>query len=502
MRLNFIGTFLRSRKTLALFAIAVLFWLFPHKFADLYFYTLSFFNPHYQKERALIDPFFDENFYKAQYAEDLQKTQSKPLDHFLQRAGRLGGKYFKPNPWFETQLYKERLWPCLNNPFADFLGQASTKALAEAEKVEIYAQDHELFRAWMACEAFLRQGLFRPILVLPEKFKNNIPPMFKPMIPRGLQMTFSPKNNSFYKSPFLKNPTYYNATELEENTNERTELPIVRMKLFGNFEFLEHHFYGYASWKQKGKINPLMINVGVYAYEPIVFSPFSAEVEEFKTQIKSLAPGFDLLLINEELGIPQAKILPGYLFSYVDPKEVSQDKEYSVSMLLSLGGKGLSNFKNNRNLIYKFRKEVWDKEKDIPLKTNFYISRRDIHKFPQSLAKRVLPTNSKAIIYSSQFSIAIENVRQRHYFSEKLLDCFLTKTIPIYIGCPNIGDYFDTRGMFIAQNPQEIMDILKSITPDIYKKMKTYAEINLKKAQDIVKLKENIISEFYKLNIQ
>ena len=42
-----------------------------------------------------------------------------------------------------------------------------------------------------------------------------------------------------------------------------------------------------------------------------------------------------------------------------------------------------------------------------------------------------------------QFSIAIENTPEDGYFTEKLTDCILTDTTPIYIGCPNIEDYFN-----------------------------------------------------------
>ena len=51
-----------------------------------------------------------------------------------------------------------------------------------------------------------------------------------------------------------------------------------------------------------------------------------------------------------------------------------------------------------------------------------------------------------------QFSIVIENTRERNYFSEKLVDCLITKTIPIYYGCPNIEDHFDTAGWIIIES--------------------------------------------------
>lgn len=41
-----------------------------------------------------------------------------------------------------------------------------------------------------------------------------------------------------------------------------------------------------------------------------------------------------------------------------------------------------------------------------------------------------------------KYSIAIENHACNHYWTEKIADCFLTWTMPIYYGAPNIFDYF------------------------------------------------------------
>jgi hypothetical protein len=41
-----------------------------------------------------------------------------------------------------------------------------------------------------------------------------------------------------------------------------------------------------------------------------------------------------------------------------------------------------------------------------------------------------------------RFSIAIENSRHEHYWTEKFADCVLAGTVPVYHGCPNIQDYF------------------------------------------------------------
>ena len=47
------------------------------------------------------------------------------------------------------------------------------------------------------------------------------------------------------------------------------------------------------------------------------------------------------------------------------------------------------------------------------------------------------------------FSVAIENSRVENYHTEKVHDCFATGTIPIYFGCPNIGDFFNPEGIII-----------------------------------------------------
>jgi hypothetical protein len=44
-----------------------------------------------------------------------------------------------------------------------------------------------------------------------------------------------------------------------------------------------------------------------------------------------------------------------------------------------------------------------------------------------------------------RFSIAIENTSAPYYFTEKINDCFLAYTVPLYYGCKNIGKYFPEK---------------------------------------------------------
>ena len=67
-----------------------------------------------------------------------------------------------------------------------------------------------------------------------------------------------------------------------------------------------------------------------------------------------------------------------------------------------------------------------------------------------------------------RYSIVIENCKRDYWFTEKLIDCFMTGTIPVYWGCPSIGDFFDTEGMIMFDNSQELKTILETCDEDLY----------------------------------
>ena len=78
------------------------------------------------------------------------------------------------------------------------------------------------------------------------------------------------------------------------------------------------------------------------------------------------------------------------------------------------------------------------------------------------------------------FSIAIENDSYETYFTEKIIDCFQTGTVPIYMGAPDIGDHFNIDGIIQLKDIREKngkydLDIL---TPELYQSMKGAIEDN------------------------
>lgn len=62
-----------------------------------------------------------------------------------------------------------------------------------------------------------------------------------------------------------------------------------------------------------------------------------------------------------------------------------------------------------------------------------------------------------------RFSIVVENCQADYYFSEKLIDCFQTGTIPLYYGCPSINKFFHLNEKFIFNDEIELEAILQKI---------------------------------------
>lgn len=65
------------------------------------------------------------------------------------------------------------------------------------------------------------------------------------------------------------------------------------------------------------------------------------------------------------------------------------------------------------------------------------------------------------------FSVAIENDATDDYFSEKILDCFMTSTIPIYFGSDCVYKFFNPKGIINIKEFNDLKDI-KSISKDMY----------------------------------
>lgn len=87
------------------------------------------------------------------------------------------------------------------------------------------------------------------------------------------------------------------------------------------------------------------------------------------------------------------------------------------------------------------------------------------------------------------FSIAIENCKEDYYFTEKLIDCFLSGTVPIYYGCPSINKFFNEKGILHFTTPNECLNIINTLSIEKYNELLPYIKENFEKAKQYTELK-------------
>ena len=75
------------------------------------------------------------------------------------------------------------------------------------------------------------------------------------------------------------------------------------------------------------------------------------------------------------------------------------------------------------------------------------------------------------------YSVVIENVSESDYFTEKLLDCMLCGTLPIYYGPKNIGEYFNLLGIIACDSIAEFQaSIAATVNPPNESQLAAMAE--------------------------
>jgi len=97
-----------------------------------------------------------------------------------------------------------------------------------------------------------------------------------------------------------------------------------------------------------------------------------------------------------------------------------------------------------------------------------------------------------------KFSVAIENGISDNYFTEKILDCFLTGTVPVYKGCSNIGDFFNINGIITFETENDLVDIVNSLTDDTYLSRIEYIKDNFERAKQYVYNNDCLFEKYLK----
>jgi hypothetical protein len=89
------------------------------------------------------------------------------------------------------------------------------------------------------------------------------------------------------------------------------------------------------------------------------------------------------------------------------------------------------------------------------------------------------PIDNKIIALKDyMFSLIIENDNTDNWITEKIIDCLVTGTVPVYWGCSNIGKYFNTNGFIQFSNLEEVKNILPTLNKEKYDSMLPFIKEN------------------------
>lgn len=95
-----------------------------------------------------------------------------------------------------------------------------------------------------------------------------------------------------------------------------------------------------------------------------------------------------------------------------------------------------------------------------------------------------------------RFSVVVENGRYSSYFSEKIIDCLTTGTIPIYNGCQTIEKFFDIDGIITFESLDELDKKIKICTEDLYESKLEYIKKNFDLALQYVIAEDWIYKQY------
>jgi hypothetical protein len=143
----------------------------------------------------------------------------------------------------------------------------------------------------------------------------------------------------------------------------------------------------------------------------------------------------------------------------------------------------------NKSYGHGLRHEIMARQNELNLPINFHQTIGDRYNIEDARLGK------ETVLCNSQFGVAIENFAHRNWFSEKILDCFLLKTIPVYWGCSNIGDYFNTDGIISFNDVDDLIYQMNNIDENFYQSKEKVIQENWELALNYVHYEKNMASK-------
>ena len=95
------------------------------------------------------------------------------------------------------------------------------------------------------------------------------------------------------------------------------------------------------------------------------------------------------------------------------------------------------------------------------------------------------------IVDNYEYHICIENYVTKDYFSEKIMDPLLSNTVPIYLGCENIDNYFGGMVIKLSGNLDGDMKLITKLA-----KKSVVNNIDIKRVEEVINIK-NLIETYF-----
>jgi len=264
-------------------------------------------------------------------------------------------------------------------------------------------------------------------------------------------------------------------------------------------------------WYDKFPENPNQLNINPYnilfLHEPNEFFGLHTHATQYQNLYTVILSWDQNLLDN---------CLNGVKFTYngctLDEEYINQvdtrKKQFQVSFLC--GAKKLVEGHILRHKVYNLESQIKIPKKwyyvleDYDFTTNtrpgYSNYSKDLSHIPKNID--VIGYGRRVLFNNSMFNVVIENVNHNNWYN-KIGDNFLTKTLPIYWGCPNISDFgYDERGIIRFNSPKELINIINNLTPNDYYEKLSYINYNheLAKIDTIENNTSQFFDQFFQLN--
>lgn len=225
---------------------------------------------------------------------------------------------------------------------------------------------------------------------------------------------------------------------------------------------------------------------------------FVEELGAFKSHAKYRPNDYSYLLtyFDDLLQSLPNTVLFNLVTPFVSPSP-GLEKKFAVSSVVSgrLNSEG-----------HILRHELYFRRNEIKIPADIYLSGNPSTIFEKGDYKNGLVLkhgsdmfNDKLRVFDCMFHIAIERENIKNRFSEKVVDCFLTKTIPVYCGSPNIGDFFNSDGIIFCSTVDEIIESCNKLTPELYESKREAINDNYDKSLVYADYKEHLQKTIQKL---